>query len=60
MNQDRLQEVTSHILNHTGPVSVLNQRGADETHFRELVEEVAEQSADITTVIEQQSPGYEP
>jgi type II secretory pathway predicted ATPase ExeA len=37
VNQDLLQEVASHILNRAGHVSVLDQRGAGKTHFRELV-----------------------
>ena len=37
VNQDLLQEVASHILNRAGHISVIDQRGAGKTHFRELV-----------------------
>lgn len=37
VNQELLQEVASHILNRAGHISVIDQRGAGKTHFRELV-----------------------
>jgi type II secretory pathway predicted ATPase ExeA len=37
VNEDLLQEVASHILNRAGHVSIIDERGAGKTHFRELV-----------------------
>jgi hypothetical protein len=37
VNQDLLQEVASHILNRAGHVSVIDERGAGKSHFRDLV-----------------------
>ncbi len=37
VNQDLLQEVASHIINRAGHVSVIDERGAGKTHFRDLV-----------------------
>lgn len=37
VNQDLLSEVASHILNRAGHVTVIDERGAGKTHFRELV-----------------------
>lgn len=36
-NQDLLQEVASHIINRAGHVSIIDERGAGKTHFRDLV-----------------------
>lgn len=36
-NQDLLNEVASHLLNRAGHVSVIDERGAGKTHFRDLV-----------------------
>ena len=37
VNQDLLQEVASHILNRAGHVSIIDERGAGKSHFRDLV-----------------------
>lgn len=37
VNQDLLNEVASHILNRAGHTSIIDQRGAGKTHFRDLV-----------------------
>lgn len=37
VNQDLLQEVASHIVNRAGHVSIIDERGAGKTHFRDLV-----------------------
>jgi hypothetical protein len=36
-NDDLLQEVASHLLNRAGHVSIIDERGAGKTHFRDLV-----------------------
>jgi type II secretory pathway predicted ATPase ExeA len=36
-NQDLLKEVASHIINRAGHVSIIDERGAGKTHFRDLV-----------------------
>jgi type II secretory pathway predicted ATPase ExeA len=37
VNQDLLKEVASHIINRAGHVSIIDERGAGKTHFRDLV-----------------------
>jgi len=37
VNQDLFQEVASHIINRAGHVSIIDERGAGKTHFRDLV-----------------------
>lgn len=37
VNQSLLREVASHIINRAGHVSIIDERGAGKTHFRELV-----------------------
>jgi type II secretory pathway predicted ATPase ExeA len=37
VNQDLLQEVASHMLNRAGHVSIIDERGAGKTHFRQLI-----------------------
>lgn len=37
VNQELLREVASHILNRAGHVSIIDERGAGKTHFRQLV-----------------------
>lgn len=37
VNEDLLSEVASHILNRAGHTSVIDERGAGKTHFRDLV-----------------------
>lgn len=39
VNQDLLQEVASHLLNRAGHVSIIDERGAGKSHFRDLVYE---------------------
>lgn len=39
VNESLLQEVASHILNRAGHVSIIDERGAGKTHFRDLVYE---------------------
>jgi len=36
-NQDLLNEVASHILNRAGHISIIDERGAGKSHFRDLV-----------------------
>lgn len=36
-NDDLLQEVASHIINRAGHTSIIDERGAGKTHFRDLV-----------------------
>ena len=36
-NQDLLQEVASHLINRAGHVSIIDERGAGKSHFRNLV-----------------------
>lgn len=36
-NQDLLQEVASHLINRAGHVSIIDERGAGKSHFRDLV-----------------------
>jgi hypothetical protein len=37
VNQDLLNEVASHILNRAGHISIIDERGAGKSHFRDLV-----------------------
>ncbi|AEH35638.1 hypothetical protein [Halopiger xanaduensis] len=37
VNQDLLQEVASHLINRAGHVSIIDERGAGKSHFRDLV-----------------------
>lgn len=37
VNEDLLNEVASHLLNRAGHVSIIDERGAGKTHFRDLV-----------------------